>query len=90
MKSDEIQEDLEKMYKEAIDSGDTLVHFTPLELEQLNILIDLGMGARKSHFMKEAKKEKRKLNKWERHLLKADRNLWQKIRDAEKVAKGES
>jgi len=40
--------------------------------------------------MKEARKGKRKLTKWERHLLKADRNLWQKVRDAEKVAMGAS
>jgi len=44
----------------------------------------------KSYFMKEARKGKRKLTKWERHLLKADRNLWQKVRDAEKVAMGAS
>ena len=89
MEHDEIQEDLEKLYKETIDGGDTLVRFTPLELEQLNNLLDIGMRGRKSHFMKNARKEKRKLNKWERHLLKADRNLWQKIRDAEDIAMGE-
>jgi len=88
--SDEIQEDLEQLYKEVIDSGDVLVLFTPLEAEQLNNLLDLGLRARKRHLMREAKKSNRRLNQWERHLLKADRNLWQKIRDAQIIAMGES
>ena len=85
-----IQAFLEKLYLELDGSERVAIIFTPLELEQLNNLLDLGMRSRKSFLMKQAKKEGRKLNKWERHLLKADRNLWQKIRDGEKTAFGET
>lgn len=83
---DDIQAFLEKLYLELEGTERVALIFTPLELEQLNNLLDIGMKARKSYLMKEAKKEGRILNKWERHLLKADRNLWQKIRDGEKIA----
>ena len=81
-----IQAELDRLYREKCNGMDTLVRFTPLELEHLNTLTSLGLSARRSSFLKQARKEKRKFTKWERHLCKMDRMLWKKIREAEKIA----
>ena len=49
-------------------------------------LTDISYRARKSSFLREARKEKRRLHQWEKHLLAMDRKLWKKVRDAEKLA----
>jgi len=81
-----IGQDLEDLYELELKAKRVAVAFTPLELETLNNVIDLGAQSRKSHLMKEARKEKRKLNQWEKHLIEMDQKVWRKIREAEKLA----
>jgi len=86
---DEIGQELNDLYELNLKAKKVAVVFTPLELEHLNTVIDLGAESRKSHLMREARKEKRKLNKWEKHLIGMDRKVWRKIREAEKLSLNE-
>jgi len=81
-----IEQELSDLYELKLKAKRIAVVFTPFELEQLNNVIDLGAKTRKSDLTKEARKEKRRLNNWERHLIQMDRKLWRKIREAEKLA----
>ena len=81
-----ITEELTQLYRQECKGMDVLLRLTPLEVEHLNVLVDLGMRSRRSFLIQEARKQKRRLNDWEKHLLSLDRQLWQKIRDAEKLA----
>jgi len=77
---------LTKLYRERCNGMDVLLRLTSYEVEHLNNLTDISYRARKSSFLREARKEKRRLHQWEKHLLAMDRKLWKKVRDAEKLA----
>jgi len=81
-----IEEELNDLYELKLKAQRVTVIFTAFELEHLNNLLDLGAQARKSHLHRLARKEKRRLNDWEKHLIQMDKKLWQKIREAEKLA----
>ena len=83
---DKIEVELTQLYREKCKGMDVLLRLTPFEVEHLNNLIGVGMSARRGSLLKEARKEKRKFNDWERHLCAMDRKLWRKVREVEKLA----
>ena len=85
-RKDRIEQELNQLYREQYDALDVLLRLTPLEVEHLNNLIDLGSSSRRSSFAKQARREHRRFSKWERHLLALDIKLWRKVREVEKLA----
>ena len=82
----DIRVELDRLYREKCNGMDTLVRFTPLELEHLNNLIGIGMRERSRSLKRVARKEHRKLSEWGKHLLELDNSLLDKIIKAEDIA----
>jgi hypothetical protein len=85
-KMNEIERELTELYRKKCNGMDVIIRLTPYEVEHLNTLTDIGMRERRRYLQSQARKEKRKLTDWERHLLAMDKKLWEKVREAEKLA----
>ncbi len=82
-----IEQEYNKIYERQLKAQRVALILTPLQIEHLHNLVDLGVDKRKRDIVTAVRRKvSKRLNNIEKHLLHMDKQILTKIVDAEELS----